>query len=242
MVGEESIGERMKGHYEHRTRMYLPRRTYTLIRVDGKAFHSFTRGCKFQRPFDANFAFMMDCTAAALCRGIQGAKLAYAQSDEISVLLTDFDKPNTEAFFDGNVQKITSVVASMATAAFNTQALADKITRSAYFDARVFTIPDRIEVENYFIWRQQDATRNSIQMAADALYSHGEMYGKNTSELQDMMHAKGVNWNDYPDGFKRGRCVVYRGSAWKLEDPPVFTQDREYLRKIIPLHPAEVPA
>lgn len=239
----DPIGDRMKSHYEDRTRFYLPRRTYTIIRIDGKAFHAFTRTCKFARPFDALLTMLMDQTAEGLCRMLQGTQFAYVQSDEISLLVTDFDKTTTEALYDGNVQKITSITASTATAIFNRLAKDyEQIVRPAMFDARVFTIPDRIEVENYFVWRQQDATRNSIQMAASALYSHGELYGKDTSEQQEMCFQKGVNWNDYPDGYKRGRCIVYRDIAWVLEAPPVFTADREYLRAMIPVHPAEVPA
>lgn len=232
-MANDSIGNRMKEQYENRTRYSLPRRTYTIVRVDGKAFHSYTRG--FRRPFDFNFMFYMDMTAQELCRSMQGSQVAYVQSDEISVLLTDFDKPTTDAWFDGNLQKIVSVAASVATGEFGKWARADGHTQTAHFDARAFTIPDPIELENYFIWRQQDATRNSIQMAADALYSHRELHGKNTSEMQEMLFAKGINWNDYPAGFKRGRVVAYRETTWCVEEPPVFTQERGYLRALIPV-------
>lgn len=243
----DSIGDRMKDQYENRTRAYLPRRTYTIIRVDGRAFHSYTR--KLERPFDLGFMNRMDQTAAKMCMEISGARLAYVQSDEISILLTDFETAQTQAWLDGNVQKMASIAASMATVYFG---------GDAQFDARVFTIPDPVEVENYFIWRQQDATRNSIQMAAYAHFSHQSLHKVDTDQMQErLFQEKGINWNDYPDGCKRGRCVVRRTtfspvtykdkrsgetrtteaverSVWNIEAPPVFTKDREWLRGFIP--------
>jgi tRNA(His) 5'-end guanylyltransferase len=217
---KDDLGTRIKEQYENRTRYCLPRRTYTIIRLDGKTFHTFTRGC--QKPFDQDLINVMNLTAEALCKEIQGAQFAYVQSDEISILLTDFENINTDAWFDGNIQKIVSVTASLATGYFNAycekiESLKDK--NIAFFDARVFTIPDHIEVENYFIWRQKDAVRNSIAMVAQSLYSHKELEGKSQSEQQDMIHAKGQNWNDTPDGFKRGRFIEYYYEMdWSKDD------------------------
>ena len=250
----DSLGDRMKDQYENRTRHMLPRRTYTVIRVDGKAFHTFTRG--FDRPFDKDLMDAMDLVAKTMCEEIQGVKLAYVQSDEISLVLTDFEKITTDAWFDGNIQKIVSVSAAIATAKFNDIVL-DKFLNEknkkfhkmdlALFDSRVFTIPDYVEVENYLIWRQQDASRNSIQMAARALYSHKECENKNTSQLQDMMHEKGVNWNNYTAREKRGGLIrradvgvsidtdppiLKRG--WIVEGAPIFTQERDILNNLIP--------
>src|SRR5690348_11584910 len=150
----------MKRDYENRTRLLLPRRTYTLIRVDGKAFHTYTRGCA--RPYDLDLMADMDATAVALCRQVAGARLAFVRSDEISLLLTDFGTAQTDAWFEGSVQKMASVSASIATAAFNRSRLtrmereAWMETDPALFDSRVWTIPERGEVFNYFVWRQQD--------------------------------------------------------------------------------------
>lgn len=205
----DELGDRMKSQYEDRTRFFIPRRTYTIIRVDGKAFHTLTRD--FKRPFDSVLMSMMDGTAKALCEEIQGARFAYTQSDEISVLLTDFEKITTCAWFDGNVQKMVSVAAACATAHFNKELAAQGIhNKTAMFDARVFTIPDRTEVRNYFVWRQNDASRNSVQMAARSVYSHKELEGKSIPALHDLLHAKGINWNNYTSGEKRGRCIVQR--------------------------------
>lgn len=215
----DDLGKRMKEQYEQRTRTWLPRRTYTIIRLDGKAFHTFTRG--MERPYDKKFMNMMDVTAKFLLNEIQGAKLAYVQSDEISLLLTDFDKITTNAWFDGQVQKIVSVAASMATGKFNQEILGQIISEPdldiadtmftmasqplAFFDARVFTIPDPVEVENYFIWRQKDAIRNSISMHAQSLYSHKELHGKSQEDMLKMIEEKGERWEMNDLGFQYGR-------------------------------------
>ena len=230
----DAIGDRMKSQYEDRTRYFLPRRTYTILRIDGKAFHTYTRG--MDKPWDAMVEESMDAGAVALCSEGCGCRFAYGQSDEYSFLLTDFELNTSQAWFDGNVQKICSVAASVFTAAFNETAEKDK---TALFDCRVFTIPDAVEVENYFIWRQQDAVRNSIQSLAQANFSPKQLHGVNTGQLQDMLFLqKGINWNDLPTYRKRGRCVVKRQyrheetmrSRWLVDrEIPTFTADRDYL-------------
>jgi tRNA(His) 5'-end guanylyltransferase len=224
----------MKGQYEQRTRYLLPRRTYTILRADGKAFHTFTRHC--QKPHDADLAASMDAAAQRLCEGAQGACFAYVQSDEISVLLQDFGDIKTDAWFDGNVQKIVSVAASIVTAAFTHAYDAFAQHATALFDCRAFTIPDPIEVENYFIWRQQDAVRNSIQSTAQAHFSHAQLHGLNVNELQEkLFQEKGINWNDLPPDQKRGRCIVREDTGWWDDlSIPSFTQDRAYLTSRIP--------
>jgi len=233
---KDDLGTRMKTQYEQRTRTFLPRRTYTMIRLDGKAFHTFTRG--MDRPYDERFMYAMDYTAMHLCLEIQGAVMAYVQSDEISILLTDFDKITTDAWFDGQVQKIVSVSASMATAFFNEYINHDVQRmnhKRAFFDARVFTIPDPVEVENYFVWRQKDAVRNSLAMHAQSLYSHKKLHGKSQADMHDMIHEAGENWNDLPDGFKRGRTIAVGPLTGKWEnDTPDFLKERFILSGLIP--------
>jgi tRNA(His) guanylyltransferase len=248
---KDDLGDRMKRNYENRTRILIPRRTHTIIRLNGKAFHTFTKDC--QRPFDVHLMDTMDFAARKLCEEIQGAKFAFVQSDEISLLLTDFDGTQTDAWLDGNIQKMVSVAASIATAAFNSYWGRDVVFEDlALFDARVFSIPDPMEVVNYFIWRQQDATRNSISMAAQSEFSHRLLHGVSSDLMQEMLHQKGINWNDYPVGFKRGRAIVRRKTVgpvtyidkrsnkkitkpdverhiWVNEDPPIFTKDREFI-------------
>lgn len=263
MESKDALGDRMKADYENRTRYYLPRRSYTLLRADGKAFHTYTRNCA--RPYDLDLMADMDAAAVALCENIEGAKLAFVQSDEISILLTDFATSHTEAWFDGNLQKIGSVAASLATAYFNRARLqrlppeALSEIKPALFDCRVWTIPVRIEVYNYFVWRQQDASRNSISMTAQAHFSHSRLQSKSSDDLQEMLwQEKGINWNNMPVGFKRGRVVerVARTSdvvytdrrtgeervqedvtrhTWQVTEPPIFTQEKEWLLSRIPI-------
>lgn len=237
----DSLGDRMKGQYEDRTRLMLPRRTHTILRADGKAFHSYTRRC--EKPYDRSLVEAMDVAALALCREAQGSCFAYVQSDEISVLLTDFATITTEAWFDGNLQKIVSVGASIVTQAFCEQRRAQGFDGGApVFDCRAFTIPDPVEVANYFIWRQQDAVRNSIQGLAQAHFSHKQLHGLNINELQDLLfREKGINWNDLPAEQKRGRVVRYSlDHKWHIDyEPPQFTKDRAYLSALI--NPAPEP-
>lgn len=232
----------MKEQYEYRTRYLLPRRTYTIIRLDGKAFHTFTK--KMNCPYDEAFMRTMDVTAKFLCENIQGCQLAYVQSDEISLLLTDFKKITTDAWFDGQVQKMVSVAASMATAKFNEEINLNwgslsqtnvKPSDLAFFDARAFSIPDPVEVENYFISRQKDAVRNSLSMHAQSLYSHKELHGKSQVNMHDMIHDKGENWDELPNGFKRGRTIAKApiNGEWVIATLD-FLKEREILRYHIP--------
>jgi len=191
-----SIGDRMKQYYEDRYRIKLTRRTPVIVRVDGKSFHTLTK--KYNKPFDATFVDAMYITGEYLLKNTQGAKVAYIQSDEISLLITDFDELNTHGVFDYNVQKIVSIISSMASVQLSSILLTEAI-----FDGRVFNIPKE-DVYNYFLWRQQDWTRNSIQMLAQSLYSHKELHKKNSSDLQEMCFAKGYNWNDLTGNLKNG--------------------------------------
>lgn len=222
------LGQRMKEQYEHRTRYSLPRRTYTIIRLDGKSFHTYTRG--LNKPFDDGLSKDIDNAILAMLPEFQGSVFAYTQSDEISVLLTDFATPNTCAWFDGNLQKMASVSASIMTAEFNKQRISRQFVEKnqwydptlAYFDSRVFTIPDRIEVMNYFRWRQQDCIRNSVSMVAQANFSHKELNGKSQSDMHEMLHQKGVNWaTDFTDGQKNGRIIVKKSWSETISVPDV---------------------
>lgn len=253
---KDNLGNRMKENYENRSKTYLTRRTPVIIRLDGKAFHTFTRG--FTRPFDANLSDAMIETMQHLCENIQGCVLGYTQSDEITLVLVDYKNLNSEAWFDYNVQKLCSIAASMATLAFNRsfsqileqhkmlgntleyQAKKLALEKGAMFDARCFNIPKE-EVANCLIWRQQDATRNSIQMVAQANFSHKKLQGLNTNQLQELLFAeKGINWNDFDTHFKRGACCI-RGiyeedgsEIWKIDyDIPKFTENRNYINDLI---------
>ena len=272
MPNRDSLGDRMKG-YENSYRIYLPKRMPVIIRVDGKAFHNFTKG--FKRPFDDMLISCMQTTAMRLCNPIEGAKLAYVQSDEISILLTNNDTIETEPWFSNNLQKLASIAASMATLAFNREwnnlvdeydmdyeafAAYDKASRNgALFDARAFVLPED-EVVNYFIWRQQDATRNSIQMVAQSVFSHNELQGLNCNDLQNkLLTEKNINWNNYPISYKRGSCIIKKDTKvlvnensnydfnkepeftevmrkkWIIDQNiPIFSKERGYIEEVMP--------
>ena len=228
---KDALGNRMKTYYEEIPKIKLMRRTPVIIRIDGKAFHSFTKD--FEKPFDMVLIKSMQETTKYLCENIQGCVFGYTQSDEISLVLIDYKKLNSSAWFDYEIQKMCSVAASMATMIFNKYFehyvenlyyntkvamtneeekqwfdLYSKHFHSAMFDARCFNIP-REEVTNCIYWRQLDATRNSIQMMGQANFSHKELQGKTCNMIQDMlMTKKGINWNDLPAYLKRGTAVI----------------------------------
>ena len=234
MPVHDDLGTRMKEFYEQVPKTKLVRRMPVAIRIDGKAFHTFTKG--FQKPFDEVLIKTMQETTKYLCENIQGCVLGYTQSDEITLILVDYQKLTSSAWFDYEVQKICSIAASMTTMVFNksfrknveswwtalfvgiTKEYQDReslyriyqiaVEKGAMFDARCFNIPKE-EVTNLIYWRQLDATRNSIQMVGQANFSHKELQNKTCNMIQDMLHEqKGINWNDYPTVCKRGTACI----------------------------------
>ena len=275
-MDKTTLGDRMKNNYENVNRFYLTRRMPIVIRTDMKAGHTFTKGMK--KPFDDIFVKTMQDTMKYLCENIQGCVLGYTQSDEISLVLVDYAELTTDAWFGNNLQKMCSVSASMATLAFNkaftrniskqskrfyTEYLEEKdasyietleiaMNKGAMFDSRVFTIPKE-EVCNYMLWRQQDATRNSILSVGQANFSHKDLHGKSCNNIQDMlMTQKGINWNDCATNLKRGSCCIKvddglaqydeagnicgytQRSQWIIDNEiPIFSQDRNYIERLI---------
>lgn len=275
----DSLGDRMKG-YENISRNYLTRRVPVIIRLDGKAFHTFTKG--LEKPFDLMLMDAMQQTMKKLCENIQGCVFGYTQSDEITLVLTDYETIRTDAWFGYNVQKMASVSASMATLEFNRliykafgeaidywkmfsgnkdmseyckkrmEVLSDKMFK-ACFDSRCFSVPVD-EVCNCLIWRQQDATRNSIEAVGQAHFSHSQLMGKSCNMIQDMLFKeKGINWNDLMADCKRGAAcyreekveeipdprnpdatILVKRRAWVIDrDIPIFTHDRNYIERFI---------
>lgn len=236
MPVHDDLGIRMKTFYEQIPKTKLMRRCPVAIRIDGKAFHTFTRG--FQKPFDEVLIKTMQETMKYLCENIQGCVLGYTQSDEITLILVDYKKLTSSAWFDYEVQKMCSIVASMAAMMFNKRFVENYLDflstlepdftnnsdieewrkivstynnasdKGAMFDARCFNIPKE-EVTNLIYWRQLDASRNSIQMVGQANFSHKELQNKTCNDIQDMlMLQKGINWNDLPTYQKRGSCCI----------------------------------
>ncbi len=246
-----NLSDRMK-KYEEPTDLCLVRRMPAIIRIDGKAFHSFTKG--FSPDYDKFFRRMMEQTTLELCRNIQGARIGYSQSDEISILLVDYNKFNSEPFLNGRIQKIASVVASMATTYF-AQSMSDIIEEEQYdthidseyfltqklhtamFDARVFNIP-REDVTNYFIWRQQDAVRNSILSLGYKFFFHNDLLNLSCDQIQEKLFSeKGINWNDCEIKLKRGFTTLKSKTGadyWVIDlDIPEFTKDRSYIDDLV---------
>lgn len=269
----KDLGKRMK-EYEYISRNYLMMKNPVIIRLDGKAFHTFTKG--LEKPFDKILIETMWETAKYLCDNIQGCKVAYTQSDEISLLLVNYENENSCAWFDNNIQKMASVSASMATLAFNKNFIEifnkhndlgiigkEKVEKyekkffSAIFDSRVFLMPKE-EVNNYFVWRQQDAVRNSIQMVGRANFSHKMLDNKSCKDIKEMLNEeKGINFDLIPIYEQRGACIyketyykdisdnpaimLYNKEAtsilrkrWAVDkDIPLFVEDNEYINKHI---------
>lgn len=249
-MDNSDLAKRMK-EYESVSKTKLIRRMPVLIRIDGRAFHTFTKG--FKRPFDEVLIKSMQDTMKYLCENIQNCVLGYHQSDEITLLLVDYKELNTSPWFDNEVQKICSITASMATMAFNKffqqnveenileykcsltpqcvemqqktekyhRILREAVSKGAMFDARCFNIP-KDDVTNNFYWRQLDATRNSIQMVGQAYFSHRELQNKNCNEIQDMLFTqRGINWNDFATTLKRGSCCIKE--TYKQDDDTLRT-------------------
>lgn len=221
----QPLGDRMKENYEYRWRTLLPCRTYTIIRLDGNNFHRYTKDVGFIRPYDWRLRNVLVDSAIKLMKDIQGARLGYVQSDEVSILLTDFGTTYTEPWLDGNLQKVVSISASKFTAYFNSRA--EGGPNPASFDARVFSIHDPTEVANYFVWRQQDCTRNSIQSLGRVYFSHKELIGKSCDEIQEMLfQVHEVNWNDCQDEFKRG-TLISGGPLLRFQRPAQILTSEE---------------
>lgn len=283
MPVNDDLGKRMKEYYEQISKTKLMRRCPVVLRIDGRAFHTFCRS--FDKPFDNILIKTMQDTMKYLCENIGGCVLGYTQSDEISLLLIDYKKLDTAAWFDYEVQKLCSISASMATLTFNkffydnvefsfqeeyakinekitnkeinseeAEPMFDKLEDEYYdkyysqcnkamFDSRCFNIPKE-EVTNYFYWRQLDATRNSIQMVGQAIFSHKELQNKSCNDIQNMLLTeKDINWNDLITYKKRGSCCVKKEytqdditrTKWVVDkNIPIFKgENRSYIDDLV---------
>lgn len=242
----KTLSDRMK-EYEAVSDIKLTKRTPVIARIDGRAFHTYTRG--LDKPFDEIFQEAMGFVCDNLLQTVQGCKLAYTQSDEISLLITDWEKINTDSYFDYRIQKMASILASSSTMYFNqfvmelvlsgtldekTKAIWERKMNKAMFDARVFNLPKE-EVCNYFIWRQEDASRNSVQSLGRSKFSYKQMLNKSNDEVQDMLFKEyNINWNNIPTKWKRGYCLYkYNGDIGYDFEIPIFKQDRNFINRFL---------
>ena len=259
MTVKDALGTRMKENYENVAKSKLVRRMPVAIRIDGKAFHTFTKG--FNKPFDKVLMRAMQRTTEYLCKNIQGCVFGYTQSDEISLILVDYKKLNSSAWFDYQVQKMCSVAASMATMAFNKyfeeevsswwreysldpeefekmssleKVYGNAIYKGALFDARCFNIPKE-EVGNLIYWRELDAMRNSINMVAQSVFSYKSLQGLSCNDmLNKLLGEKGINWNDLPTECKHGTALYYENGTWVIDkDMPILKDNWDYINKHI---------
>lgn len=255
----DELGTRMKEFYEERAKYKLIRRMPVAIRIDGKSFHTFTRG--FRKPFDEILMKSMQDTMKYLCAHVEGCVLGYTQSDEITLILVDYKKLNSDAFFDNEVQKLCSITASMATLEFNRafeknvndylrtirtdydseseksliNAYEKSLINGAVFDSRCFNIPKE-EVTNLILWRQLDAIRNSIQMVGQANFSQKQLNGKSCSSIQEMLLSeKRINWDSYETPCKMGTCCIRDNGKWIVDYniPKFIGEDRNYIERLL---------
>ena len=252
---KDNLGDRMKENYDNRAKTQLLRRTPVIIRLDGKAFHTFTRG--FKKPFDDILIEAMQQTMLTLCKEIQGCVLGYTQSDEITLVLTDYKNLETAAWFDYDIQKVCSVSASIATLAFNrsfakqcalyalsystdiNNAHINSIYNGALFDSRCFNVPKE-EVTNCILWRQQDAIRNSINSVGQTNFPHKELQGLSTDQiLGKLLEEKQIDWNKLPVHLQRGSCCIKREVdgvySWFIDtEIPIFKgESRNYIENLL---------
>ena len=242
------LAKRMK-RYELSSKQFLTRRTPVIIRLDGKAFHTLTRG--FDKPFDKVLHRAMVNTMHKLCEEIQGCVFGYTQSDEITLVLIDYERLESDAWFDYNVQKLASVSASLATRLFIYNlnesanmawaegAKADDLLKyfqsclKVAFDSRCFNVPVN-DVCNNLIWRQQDAIRNSIQMLGQANFSHKELQHKSCKKIKEMLLDKSIDWEKVETCFKRGTSCYKVDGKWFVDwETPVFQDNREFVEEWI---------
>ena len=231
----DSLGDRIK-RYEEVSKLKLVNRMPVIIRLDGSSFHTYCK--KFNRPFDEDLSLVFKEVCKKLINTIQGAKFCYRQSDEISILLMSYKNITTGSWFDNNLQKIVSISSSICTAHFNYYIMnnlqGDSLTKLttpiAYFDSRAFNIPEN-DVTNYFIWRQRDAIRNSIQALGQSYFSQKELYGLSQLDIKNkLLSEKGICWEHLPIEYQRGFCVINNTLALHI---PIFSENRNYIENVI---------
>jgi len=218
----ETLEDRMK-YYERETNYTLTPKVPVVGRVDGKGFSKFTRQLKLDSdsPWDGDFVAAMTVAGKAACEEIQGCQLAYIQSDEITFLVTDTASENTQSYFGYKTRKMNSIVASTVALEFYAELIFrrdDLVDSRPRFDSRFWNVtPD--EVVNVFIWRQQDAMRNSVQMWARHHFSHKQVDGKSVAQMKEMLREIDADWDELPEDLQRGILLIKR----EFTEPVTFT-------------------
>jgi tRNA(His) guanylyltransferase len=234
---EDTLGDKFKA-FENASKTRLDRLQPVVIRLDGKAFHTLTRTCA--KPYDVNFVRSMRSATQFLCENVQGCRLAYTQSDEISLLLIAYQNEFTHAWFDYQMQKICSVAASFCAVAFN-QVWQKYAPSLGYFDARAFNLPKE-NVNSYFVWRQNDCVRNSILSLGHANYSNKQLHKMKAVEIKELLTTKNIHWENEPSFFTHGSTFMKETYAkgetmrtrWVVdEDSPLFVEDKNYVNKLV---------
>lgn len=255
----ESLDARMK-RYESVPKQMLMRRTPVIMRLDGNAFHTFTKG--LPKPFYSGITYAMKMTMKYLCEHISGCVLGYTQSDEITLVICDYQKLTTDAWFNYGVQKMCSIASSFATFAFTknlrehivaikqtsspdsdeykiTDKLDKRLDGGAFFDCRVFNL-QKEEVNNCLVWRQQDAVRNSISALAQSVFSAKELHGLKQADMKaKLLSEKGIDFDKLPLFQQRGRCCVKTlftdgVHRWTIDDMiPIFSEHSDYVNNRI---------
>lgn len=250
----ENLEEKCR-YYQSLTNYKLLPNSYVIVHLDGKGFSKLIKN-KFKKPFDNDFINMMNKTAQFLCKNVQGCKLAYVQSDEISLLITDFDTPNTtDLLYGGRLNKIQSILASLATSEFNKQYILYNLSKKVegdvcfaeiydtinsmnmcQFDCKAWVVPNENDAFAWFLFRNIDCVKNSKQQTAQNWCSHKELFNKDTDEQIDYLLKKhNIDWNSFDNDKKFGR-FVYR--IEKHEKKEINGEIIEFLRsqfKVFPL-------
>ncbi len=234
---EDTLGDKLKA-FENASKTKLDRLQPVIIRLDGKAFHTLLRSCT--KPYDTHVVRSMRHATEYLCQNVQGCRLAYTQSDEISLLLVAYQTELTHAWFDYQMQKICSVAASFCSVAFN-QVWHQQASAFGYFDARAFNLPKE-NVNSYFVWRQNDCVRNSILALGHANYSNKQLHKLKAVEIKELLKTKNIHWENEPSFFTHGSTFVKETYAkgettrtrWVVDaDAPLFVEDKQYVNKLV---------
>ena len=207
----DSLGDRIKSYEQVYNQKFTPN-SCLFIRVDGKSFHTFTKHCV--KPFDEIFMAAMVFAAVETSKEMQGFKLAYVQSDEVTFMLTDFDTLQTQGWFGYELNKVVSVSASLFTANFNYFYQLHPEGKLAVFDSRAFIVP-KDDWQNVFVWRHQDWIRNSISMMAHEKFGHSKLQNVNCQSMKEMLREVGTPWEDQPNRNKNGTFVLQDNSTWE---------------------------